>query len=151
MNANSNLQKMMSDILVSTSPYIDYLLPVGRDVLSRFESKTSFPRMNFSENENALQVHIEVPGIEPNDINIELGNGYLVISYQKENKEENNNEVFSSYVTRYNSFNRKIKVYNSTKQEDVSARCVNGLLTISVKKSQNDQTNIGNKITILKC
>lgn len=144
MSLNSSLQNIMNDFLVSTSPYVEYF-PLGKNVFGAVESRLSFPYMNLSENENGLQATVEVPGIDPNDINVELKNGYVVISTQKENEQEN--QVFHTYERRYGSFTRKFKAYNSTKDEDISARCVNGLLTVSVRKPQNESNTI-NRIRV---
>jgi HSP20 family protein len=137
MSLNSALQNIMNDALFSTSPYVDYL-PLGRNVFGAVESRFSFPPMNVVERENYMEATIEVPGVVPQDINVELKNGYVEVSAEKiiDNRQEN--DTFHKYERRSGSFTRRFKVYNNSRDEDVSARYVNGVLTINVRKPQND-------------
>ena len=137
MSLNSALQNIMNDALFSTSPYVDYL-PLGRNVFGAVESRFSFPPMNVVERENYMEATIEVPGVAPQDINVELKNGYIEVSAEKiiDNRQEN--DTFHKYERRSGSFTRRFKVYNNSRDEDITARYVNGVLTINVRKTQTD-------------
>jgi len=137
MSLNSALQNIMNDALFSTSPYVDYL-PLGRNVFGAVESRFSFPPMNVVERENNIEATIEVPGVVPQDINVELKNGYVEVSAEKNIENRQENDTFHKYERRSGSFTRRFKVYNNSRDEDVSARYVNGVLTVNVRKPQND-------------
>lgn len=137
MSLNSALQNILNDALFSTSTYVDYF-PLGRNIFGAVESHFSFPPMNVVEHENSIETTIEVPGVVPQDINIELKNGYIEVSAQKTVENRQENDTLHNFERRSGSFTRRFKVYNNSRDEDVSARCVNGVLTIIVRKPQNE-------------
>lgn len=146
MSLNSALQNILNDALFSTSPYVEYF-PLGRNVFGAVESRFSFPPMNVVEHENSIEATIEVPGVVPQDINIELKNGYIEVSAQKTVENNQENDTLHKFERRSGSFTRRFKVYNNSRDEDVSARCVNGVLAITVRKPQND-TRPSNRIPV---
>jgi HSP20 family molecular chaperone IbpA len=137
MSLNSSLQNIMNDALFSAYPYAEYL-PIGKDVFGAVQSRFSFPPMNVVQRENYIEATIEVPGVVPRDINIELKNGYIEVSAQKTVENNQENDTFHNFERRSGSFTRRFKVYNNSRDDDVKARCVNGVLTINVRKPQNE-------------
>ncbi|QNU67489.1 Hsp20/alpha crystallin family protein [Ruminiclostridium herbifermentans] len=92
-------------------------------------------KADIKENENEFVIDAEIPGVNKEDIKLDLKNDRLTISVEKteESKEEKNNYIRRE--RRYGSTSRSFCVQN-VKAEDVSAKYENGILTIILPKSE---------------
>lgn len=98
------------------------------------------PKIEVSENENNVTVHAEMPGIDEKDIDMEISSdGYLTISGEKkqETKKEKKNSYFSEIS--YGSFSRTIPLPWDLKYNDATAEFNNGVLSINIPKSSDEQ------------
>ena len=105
----------------------------------RFAAKNE-PKIEVSENEKEVTVRAEMPGMKENDIDLELSSdGYLTISGEKkqERKEEHKGSYFSEIS--YGSFSRTIPLPWDLKFDDAKADFENGVLTVLVPKSSDEQ------------
>ncbi len=105
----------------------------------RFAAKNE-PKIEVSENEKEVTVRAEVPGMKEDDIDLELSSdGYLTISGEKkqERKEEHKGSYFSEIS--YGSFSRTVPLPWDLKFDAAKADFENGVLTISVPKSSDEQ------------
>lgn len=105
----------------------------------RFAAKIE-PKIEVSENEKEVTVRAEMPGMKENDIDLELSSdGYLTISGEKkqEHKEEHKGSCFSEIS--YGSFSRTIPLPWDLKFDDAKADFENGVLTVFVPKSSDEQ------------
>ncbi|MFW5781779.1 MAG: Hsp20/alpha crystallin family protein [Candidatus Muiribacteriaceae bacterium] len=106
-----------------------------------------FP-VDIYEQDNLIYLEAELPGVEKDDIDIALENGYLTISVgqqteesgekeQKENKttvEENRNYYVKERKERI--FSRTFEVGDGIDQEEIKAEYDNGILTLTFKRPQ---------------
>lgn len=87
------------------------------------------------ETENEFIIDAEIPGVKKEDIKLDLKDDRLTISVEKteEKKEEKDNYIRRE--RRYGSTSRSFSVQN-VRQEDVSAKYENGILSIVLPKSE---------------
>jgi HSP20 family protein len=94
------------------------------------------PAVDVYEDEHAIELKIEVPGIDENDIDLRLENNVLTVrgerKFEKETKEEN----FQRIERRYGSFQRSFTLPNVVKSEDVQASYDKGVLSIRLPKKE---------------
>ena len=92
--------------------------------------------MDVSETEAAYLVKAELPGLSKEAIDISINDGVLTVSGEKkvENKEEKENYILTE--SRYGKFSRSFTLPSDTSTENVDATFANGVLTISVPKSE---------------
>jgi HSP20 family protein len=94
------------------------------------------PAVDVYEDEHAIQLKFEVPGLDEKDIDIRLENSVLTVKgerkFEKETKEENYRRV----ERRYGTFTRSFTLPNTVKAEDVSAGYDKGVLTIALPKKE---------------
>ena len=95
-----------------------------------------YMRTDIKENDKDYEMEIELPGMDKKDINIDFSDGYLTISAGKSDKEESKN-----YIRRERSFScsRSYYVGDDIERENVKAKYDNGMLTLTVPKSQPKQ------------
>ena len=95
-------------------------------------------KTNIKETDSAYELDIEMPGYSKDQIKVALENGYLTVSASKESKEEDNKK---HYVRKEisESCSRSYYVGDDVTQTDIKAKYENGMLAISVPKSQPKQ------------
>lgn len=98
-------------------------------------------RMNISENENELRISAELPGVDEKDVEVTLEGDVLTIRGEKKFEEERGGEKENyHFVERtYGSFQRSVQLPYSVKGEDVRAEFRNGVLTLTLPKSEQRQ------------
>jgi HSP20 family protein len=101
-----------------------------------FGNERFMPRIDLSEDDNETIIRAEIPGMNPNDVDIRLENGNLLISGEKKYEDENKDES-RYYVERsYGSFHRTIPVSTELKEDDIKASFKNGVLTVRLPKEK---------------
>lgn len=120
-----------------------------RDVTSR-TLDTFRPRLDLKENAdtNTVTATIELPGVKPEDIRVDVQNDRLTVSGETESSSTETREG-GNYVVRersYGSFSRTLVLPPGTKPEDIKANLDNGVLRITFPKAASDQ--LPKRITI---
>lgn len=92
------------------------------------------PPVDVYEDEHAITLELEVPGVEQKDIDIRLENNTMTIrgerKFDKEEKEEN----FHRIERRYGSFSRSFTLPNTVDTEQCNADFENGVLKVKLAK-----------------
>ncbi len=100
-----------------------------------------FPRVDVAEDDRAIRVTAEIPGLTEKDINVTVEKNVLTISGEKkeerEEKDEKRNIVMSE--RRFGSFCRSMRLPEGIKAEEINAEFKNGVLTIDLPKSEQIQ------------
>ncbi len=94
------------------------------------------PRVDVRETEDAFLLVAELPGISKDDLKIEFEDSVLRISGErKSNSEDENINVLRSERV-FGKFNRSFKVNTRVNADKIEAGYENGLLTITLPKSE---------------
>ncbi|PYM86474.1 MAG: hypothetical protein DME13_08715 [Candidatus Rokuibacteriota bacterium] len=88
------------------------------------------PRMQMRDNDDAIELTAELPGIEPDKVKVELEDDTLTISGEAEAKEERED----ARIERYVGFYRQIPLPDSVDADQAQASYNNGVLTIRFPK-----------------
>jgi len=111
------------------------------------------PAVDVYEDEHAVNLKIEVPGIDEKDLDIRVENNTLTVhgerKFEKEEKEEN----FRRVERQYGSFTRSFSLPQTVDSENVSANYDKGMLKISLPKKaeakpKQIKVNVGSEKTI---
>jgi HSP20 family protein len=109
---------------------------------SRFLSKMGewgvFPKVNISETADALKVVANVPGVDPDKLEIEVDNDILTIAGSVEKEDEEKDEKFYRFERGYGEFRRQFVLPAEVLADNVEAKVKNGVLTIILPKAQKD-------------
>ena len=95
------------------------------------DESSTFMKTDVKETEKTYEMEIEMPGLERNQININLENGYITVSAKRGEKSQD------KYLKRERatSYSRSYYVGDVNKA-DVKAKYESGVLTVSVPKEQ---------------
>ena len=94
------------------------------------------PSTNLAETEDGYEVSVELPGLKPEDFNVELKEGELWISGEKKEEHEDKGKNYRHIERRYGQFRRTIALPNAVDPEKVEAEYKDGILRIRVAKSE---------------
>lgn len=110
-----------------------------RDAFSEnMDMGTWNPRVNVTEDENSFLVEAELPGIEPDNVKLQVENGVLYISGSTTTEREIKNDNTKSIVRERHSghFRRSIRLGPAVDSENITAKMVNGILNVNIPKRE---------------
>ncbi|MEX2113036.1 MAG: Hsp20/alpha crystallin family protein [Pirellulales bacterium] len=94
------------------------------------------PAMDVEETDKQVLVRAELPGVTPDDLDVSIQHGALVISGEKKESEERKESGYLYQERRYGSFRREIALPTAVDEQNVKAEYKDGVLHISLEKSQ---------------
>jgi HSP20 family protein len=92
------------------------------------------PRVDVSEDNEAVYVTAEVPGMDPKDIHVTLHEDLLTIEGEKKREHEEKRVDLYSVERSYGRFRRQVRLPTMVESDKVDARYERGLLTIKANK-----------------
>ena len=92
------------------------------------------PAIEMTETKKAYKVSVEVPGIEPDAIELEVDRDMLVIKGEKSEKREEAEKDYTYSERSYGAFERRIAIPVDAVAEDIEAKTTNGVLQISIPR-----------------
>ena len=94
------------------------------------------PALDISERKDAYLVTVELPGVEPDDLEITLEDGLLTIQGERHSTQESSEQQFHRVERRYGAFRRAITLPAQVQAEQIEATFDNGVLQIVVPKME---------------
>jgi len=109
------------------------------DTTDRFGSLADFaPSVDVSETETQIIVKADLPGVEKDDVHLELHEDVLTIKGERnEETEEGEGEDRHVIERSYGSFQRSMRLPFKPAEEDIDTRYAKGVLTVKVAKPKN--------------
>ena len=92
------------------------------------------PALDVWETENDIVYAFDLPGIPEDKISVELEEGSLSVSAERERQHEVKDDRFYRFERRHGSFQRTIGLPDGVKEEDVTADYRDGVLEVHVRK-----------------
>ena len=103
------------------------------------------PHLNVSETDQSYEISVDLPGVRPEDIDVELKHGELWICGSRQEESEDKGKTWHRVERFYGDFRRVIRLGDDVDAEHVDADYKDGVLHITVPKTETAQTK---KITI---
>ena len=101
---------------------------------------TKLMRTDIKEKKDSYVVNVDLPGYEKEDIKIEINNGYLTVTAERTNSDEEKDEGRYIRKERYSGqCSRSFYVGDNVKDTDVKASFKNGILTLEFPKEKHEE------------
>lgn len=100
------------------------------------ESATWSPRVDLAETDDAYHIHADVPGLRKEDIEINMQDGTLSISGERQVQENEENRRFVRVERAYGRFYRAFSLPQTIDYDGIEASFEDGVLTIVVPKAE---------------
>lgn len=106
--------------------------------LGRLSSwNATWPSIEVSETDKELRIVAEVPGLDEKDVEVLLADGAVTLRGEKRSETEDKDRQFSERF--YGRFERRIPFGNEIEEDKVTAAFNNGVLTVTLPKSEKAQ------------
>lgn len=97
---------------------------------------TFVPNINISETDNQMNIEVELPGINKDDIDLHFENGTLTISGERSFEDQENGRRYHRVETHYGSFSRSFQIPDSVDEESIEATYKDGILHVEMNKKE---------------
>jgi len=105
------------------------------------------PAIEMKQNDKEYKINVQLPGVDKEDIDIELENDYIKISAEVKDECEKEESEIKTCEFRYGKYLRTISLDNPIKTELAQAEYKNGILKINLPKQQIEK-NISKKLSV---
>ncbi len=92
------------------------------------------PAMDVVENDKEVVIRIDLPGMKPEDVKIELEDDVITISGEMGDTIEKEGDRYHYRERSYGAFQRSLRLPNTVDKEKVEASFENGVLNITLPK-----------------
>ncbi len=95
-------------------------------------------RLDLVETDQAYEVHMDLPGVKPDQVDIQVNNNMLTIRGQREEQHEEGGKgkQYHRVERRFGSFSRSVLLPNSVNDFEAVAEFDDGVLRITLPKSE---------------
>ena len=97
------------------------------------------PQVNVSETNSEIRVTAELPGVEPDDLEVDVIDDMLMIRGEKEFERGANDENFHLLERAYGAFQRTIQLPFNPAPDQLRANFENGVLTVVIPTGEQQQ------------
>ena len=111
-----------------------WLDPTGWSENFDWPTREFMPSIDVAENDKQITIRAEVPGMDPQDIDINVSGNVLTIHGEKKESTEDKGDDYYHCECRFGSFTRSVELPATADLDDIAAEQCNGMLTVCVKK-----------------
>ncbi len=98
------------------------------------------PSLDLSESDQDYLIEMEVPGLEPQDIEITLSDRTLTIKGEKVQEQDDEAREYHRIERRFGTFTRQVHLPDVASEDDIEAEYERGVLRISIPKAPEAKT-----------
>ena len=118
-----------------SSFFDDFFYP-SRETADRDETWNWQPAVDIYENDDAIVVKAELPGVDKKDISVDLNGDTLTLKGQRSTEKEVKEDKYYRKERVYGSFERHFKLPENINLEKINADFKDGLLKIEIPKPE---------------
>jgi HSP20 family protein len=94
------------------------------------------PAVDIKEEDHCYAIHADVPGINPEDIDVSLEDGVLTISGERKFDNEEEKQGYKRIERLRGTFFRRFSLPDTADQNKVKAKCKDGVLEVIIEKQE---------------
>jgi len=111
-----------------------------RDIME-FASFDRYPKIDMKETDKEIIINAEIPGVDKKDINIDLNENILTISFERKQEKDEKDEGWRIIERSYGKFSRTITLPCIVKSNEAKATYKDGVLKIVLPKEKDSRSN----------
>ena len=130
----------MTFVKFNNRPLSKTIDSVFDDLLTNFpaawQGHSGSPAANIHETKEGYHVELSTPGLNKEDIKVNIENGLLTISFDKKEEEKSEDYKTIRREFSYRSFKRSFNVDDNVDADNVQAKYENGILKLFLPKRE---------------
>ena len=95
------------------------------------------PTCDIREDREHVTISMDLPGVRPEDVKVNLENQVLTIRGERQQEEEKKDERWHRYERSYGVFERSFTLPSTVDPEQIEATTDNGVLTVRIPKTEH--------------
>ena len=95
------------------------------------------PSVDINESNNAFMISADLPGVKKSDIEVKVEENTLILIANRHIDNSDTNEKFHYNERRSGTFSRSFKLPKTVKEEKITAKLDNGVLSIVIPKAED--------------
>lgn len=99
------------------------------------------PSLDMSESPEAIELLMDLPGMKPEEVTIEIRGNMLRISGERKEEKEENEKSYHRVERRTGSFSRTVMLPCAVNENEVKAEFDKGVLEITLPKAETARTH----------
>lgn len=107
----------------------------------RFATAATMPALEMTETRKGYKITAELPGIDPDAVEVGIENGLLRIAGEKREEHEESETRYRLSERSYGAFERLLRLPDGIDAKGIRARCRNGVLTLTIPKDEKAAKN----------
>lgn len=128
--------RALSDMRKELDGLFDNPAGWGVDDQSKIGTGQWSPAVDVKEEPNRFVLYVDVPGVDPKDIEVTMEKGTLTVRGERKFERKEEEENFSRVERMYGSFYRRFALPDTADPEGIEAHGKNGVLEILVPKRE---------------
>jgi len=110
-----------------------FAMSAGQDDVSA-KSGDWVPAVDIAEDEASYMIHADVPGVKPEDVEVELENGVLTLKGKRDETKKEEGEGYRRVERVSGQFYRRFTMPETVDADNISAKTEHGVLEIVIPK-----------------
>ena len=94
------------------------------------------PFANLAETEKGYELTLDLPGVDPAEVSVELNDDQLIVSGERKSEETEEGKTFHRVERRYGKFRRALTIPAPVNEDAITAAYQDGVLTVLLPKSE---------------
>jgi HSP20 family protein len=94
------------------------------------------PSANLRETNDKFIVELSAPGLKKDDFKVEIDDGRLVVSCEKEEEKKDEDKNYRRREFSYSSFCRTFELPDNAAEDKINATYADGILEVSIPKKE---------------
>jgi len=115
-------------------------LPTQQNADDAINTSDWSPAVDVKEEEKQFLIHADLPGVDPNDIEVHMENGMLTLNGERESEKKDEREGYKRIERMRGTFFRRFSLPDSADGDAISAKSNNGVLEITIPKKATEQS-----------
>ena len=124
------------DKLFYFDPFTEFARALGQPTASTPAPSPWSPAVDVAETEDAITLHVELPGLKLEEIDIELTGDTLTLRGERKRVKEEQKDNFVRVERSYGRFQRSFTLATPIQHDKVTAAYRDGILEITLPKSE---------------
>ncbi len=103
---------------------------------STLQSSQWTPHVDITESEDSYNVFVDIPGVNPNEVNVTLHNNVLTIKGERDSEIKRERDNFKRRERFRGTFMRQFSLPEQTDEDAIQAKATHGVLEITIPKAK---------------